>query len=332
LPAVPPLSKFFLDKEFFLKLDIKSRMRGTLALSFSQLIFKVHESVQVDAQQAVSPAALKERVCKFAPQFIGSNQQDCQEFLIFFIDGLCEDLHCEPDLSELILDNTIQQSKYKKLAREAWVTHLQTWGNGAIHQLFRGQFQSRITCMECLNDSFTYDPFLDLSLPIPHDGSQGCSLIDCLKAFTATEVLDQAEAYFCEHCKAHRQAAVQLSLRRCPPIVCIQIKRFSYTEVSREKLETPLDVPELGLDFAPFMALDENETAKDDYIYDLHAISQHSGGLGGGHYTAVVKGREQWFVCDDSVVRPAADDGSEFSGSSPYVLFYVRRGYSMEET
>ena len=30
-------------------------------------------------------------------------------------------------------------------------------------------------------------------------------------------------------------------------------------------------------------------------IYDLYAISNHYGGLGGGHYTAFAKNGDQWF-------------------------------------
>jgi ubiquitin carboxyl-terminal hydrolase 4/11/15 len=45
-------------------------------------------------------------------------------------------------------------------------------------------------------------------------------------------------------------------------------------------------------------------------MYDLYAISNHSGGLGGGHYTAYVKNfkNNQWFKMNDSRTSRAADD------------------------
>jgi ubiquitin C-terminal hydrolase len=57
--------------------------------------------------------------------------------------------------------------------------------------------------------------------------------------------------------------------------------------------------------------------------YELFAISNHFGGLGGGHYTAYCrKNTEQWYEFDDSMVRPI---GSErLVSSSSYVLFYRR--------
>ena len=41
----------------------------------------------------VSPAQLKRVVGKWAPHFSGYNQQDCQEFLRFLLDGIGEDLN-----------------------------------------------------------------------------------------------------------------------------------------------------------------------------------------------------------------------------------------------
>jgi len=69
---------------------------------------------------------------------------------------------------------------------------------------------------------------------------------------------------------------------------------------------------------------DQNE---DDskYIYDLFGVSNHSGGLGGGHYTAYVKNLKdnQWYDCNDSWCSPASEES--IVSSEAYVLFYKRR-------
>ena len=38
-------------------------------------------------------------------------------------------------------------------------------------------------------------------------------------------------------------------------------------------------------------------------IYDLYAISNHYGGLGGGHYTAYAKNDSKWYQFNDSSVH-----------------------------
>ena len=64
-------------------------------------------------------------------------------------------------------------------------------------------------------------------------------------------------------------------------------------------------------------------------VYDLFAVSNHYGSLGGGHYTAYCKvpGEDgRWHCFDDSSVRPVSE--SLVASPAAYVLFYRRRGNS----
>ena len=61
-------------------------------------------------------------------------------------------------------------------------------------------------------------------------------------------------------------------------------------------------------------------------VYDLFAISQHYGSLGGGHYTATCEYEGQgWYAFNDTGV--SAVDGMDpvDSARSAYVLFYRRQ-------
>ena len=62
----------------------------------------------------------------------------------------------------------------------------------------------------------------------------------------------------------------------------------------------------------------------DDALYDLYAVSNHFGGLGGGHYTAYCKNPidEKWYDCDDSRVSPLR---GKVMTSAAYLLFYKQR-------
>ncbi|RVE73387.1 hypothetical protein OJAV_G00049010 [Oryzias javanicus] len=61
------------------------------------------------------------------------------------------------------------------------------------------------------------------------------------------------------------------------------------------------------------------------YIYDLIAVSNHYGGMGGGHYTAYAKNKMdgKWYYFDDSSVSSATED--QIVTKAAYVLFYQRR-------
>ena len=61
-------------------------------------------------------------------------------------------------------------------------------------------------------------------------------------------------------------------------------------------------------------------------MYDLFAISQHYGSLGGGHYTAAAQYEGQgWYSFNDTNVTPLEAMDPADSARSAYVLFYRRQ-------
>lgn len=61
------------------------------------------------------------------------------------------------------------------------------------------------------------------------------------------------------------------------------------------------------------------------FVYDLYAVSNHYGSMGGGHYTAYGKNvNGNWYDFNDSSVSGVRDQGSVVSAAA-YVLFYKRR-------
>jgi ubiquitin carboxyl-terminal hydrolase 4/11 len=57
--------------------------------------------------------------------------------------------------------------------------------------------------------------------------------------------------------------------------------------------------------------------SKEPLVYDLFAVDEHIGGLGGGHYRAYAKNTEdqQWYHFDDSHVQKAKPEDSVVSSS-----------------
>ena len=60
-------------------------------------------------------------------------------------------------------------------------------------------------------------------------------------------------------------------------------------------------------------------------VYDLYAVSNHFGGMGGGHYTAYCKNPvfQKWYEFDDSSVSKISQ--SQINTKAAYVLFYKKR-------
>jgi len=117
------------------------------------------------------------------------------------------------------------------------------------------------------------------------------------------------------------QATKKFDLWKLPPILVIHLKRFSYrNRYRRDKLDTLVKFPLEGLNLSEY-TLSEAELP----CYDLFAVSNHFGALGGGHYTAFAKNPNdnKWYKFDDSNVSPMNED--RVCSSAAYVLFYRRR-------
>ncbi|WZZ38770.1 hypothetical protein YC2023_035029 [Brassica napus] len=111
------------------------------------------------------------------------------------------------------------------------------------------------------------------------------SLYKCLEAFLTEEPLGPDDMWYCPGCKEHRQAIKKLDLWRLPEILVIHLKRFSYSRFMKNKLEAFVDFPIDGFDLSSYISYKNGQTT---YRYMLYAISNHYGGMGGGHYTAYV--------------------------------------------
>ena len=168
------------------------------------------------------------------------------------------------------------------------------------------------------------------------------TLADCLECFCQPEQLDESDTWYCSKCKDHVRAIKKLDLWYLPPVLVIHLKRFSYSRYSRDKLDTHIDFPLEQLDLSGFISRSAHATSKkmklsnnndttalkqdEDPIYDLYAVSNHFGGMGGGHYTAFcqVPDDQGWYDFDDSHVSEVGI--GKVQSSAAYVLFYHRRG------
>ncbi|KAK6935626.1 Peptidase C19, ubiquitin carboxyl-terminal hydrolase [Dillenia turbinata] len=151
---------------------------------------------------------------------------------------------------------------------------------------------------------------------------EAISLFSCLEAFLKEEPLGPDDMWYCPSCKEHRQATKKLDLWRLPDILVFHLKRFSYSRYLKNKLDTFVNFPIHNLDLGKYVK--SNNAAPRSQVYELYAIINHYGGLGGGHYSAHAKliDENRWYHFDDSHVSPVGEN--EIKTSAAYVLFYQR--------
>ncbi|KGL91203.1 Ubiquitin carboxyl-terminal hydrolase 2 [Charadrius vociferus] len=143
------------------------------------------------------------------------------------------------------------------------------------------------------------------------------TLMDCLRLFTKEDVLDGDEKPTCCRCKARTRCTKKFSIQKFPKILVLHLKRFSEARIRTSKLTTFVNFQLKDLDLREFASQSCNHA-----IYNLYAVSNHSGTTMGGHYTAYCKSpiSSEWHSFNDSRVTPMSS--SHVRSSDAYLLFY----------
>ncbi|XP_066200835.1 ubiquitin carboxyl-terminal hydrolase 8 isoform X2 [Saccopteryx leptura] len=263
----------------------------------------------------ISPKDFKITIGKINEQFAGYSQQDSQELLLFLMDGLHEDLNKADNRKRYKEENNDHLDDFKA-AEHAWQKHKQL-NESIIVALFQGQFKSTVQCLTCHKKSRTFEAFMYLSLPLA--STSKCTLQDCLRLFSKEEKLTDNNRFYCSHCRARRDSLKKIEIWKLPPVLLVHLKRFSYDGRWKQKLQTSVDFPLENLDLSQYVIGPKNSLKK----YNLFSVSNHYGGLDGGHYTAYCKNasRQRWFKFDDHEVSDISV--SSVKSSAAYILFYT---------
>ncbi|CAE6487435.1 unnamed protein product [Rhizoctonia solani] len=204
-----------------------------------------------------------------------------------------------------------------------------------VHSTFAGLLQSDVQCGHCENVTSRSEIMLDISLELkPTSQSAGTggtetTLLSCLKRFTQPE----KTTYKCDKCeKSSNDATKQFSIRKLPPVLCFQLKRFEVGAASSNKID---HVVRFGatLNMAPFSSVVARKGTNKDpgpdsmYEYDLLAVVNHDGQMmDNGHYTNFARCQDRWYKFDDAKVTRVTLQ--ECLKSSAYMLVYVKRHLS----
>ncbi|XP_024049660.1 ubiquitin carboxyl-terminal hydrolase 8 [Terrapene carolina triunguis] len=263
----------------------------------------------------ISPKDFKITIGKINDQFSGYSQQDSQELLLFLMDGLHEDLNKADNRKRYKEENNDHLDDFKA-AELAWHKHKQL-NESIIVALFQGQFKSTVQCLTCHKKSRTFEAFMYLSLPLA--STSKCTLQECLRLFSKEEKLTDNNRFYCSHCKTRRDSLKKLEIWKLPPVLLVHLKRFSYDGRWKQKLQTSVDFPLESLDLSQYVIGPKSNLKR----YNLFSVSNHYGGLDGGHYTAYCRNatKQRWYKFDDHEVSEIS--GSSVKSSAAYILFYT---------
>ena len=108
------------------------------------------------------------------------------------------------------------------------------------------------------------------------------SLSDCFNLYTKTEDLSEHDYWYCSKCKNHQPSTKKFDLWSLPQVLVVHLKRFSYSRLYRDKIDTLVEFPLTDLDMSSYL-INKKAGEKASTKYNLIAVSNHYGSLGGGH-------------------------------------------------
>ena len=232
-------------------------------------------------------------------KFANGYQHDPEEFLSMFLDSL-------------------------KLENKKW------------NNIFKGEETILDTCKNCKYESQNAPIFISLPLGIKDDDLEKieshemeedcCNCCDCCCVYYKTALEKLLDNYYtkeeeikanCESCNNNTNRRRTAKISFLPKYLILQLEIYDYHSVF-------IKIPkELNL---KKYCTEQNNV---NFDYTLYGIVRHHGNMLGGHYTAAIKDGNDWYICDDKIVKkvsnPFLDSGicsRRLSHPGTYLLFY----------
>ncbi|KAA6387213.1 MAG: hypothetical protein EZS28_017261 [Streblomastix strix] len=206
--------------------------------------------------------------------------------------------------SQLKRTNSTVLSTPSTMSRDAfnkvWEEYLRLRGSYVAKNIM-GLSATGVFCKHCGNQRHSYQPFtvLSLNLPIVQGSSSyfsqkskvKCSIIDLLKNYS--EVSD-IEGLKCEFCRHTSDGFHFLFLAHWPKVLILQLNRFAGgVGYGFRKDTTPVTIPDIikpddiktCFESSRFLLSASDHLVPPYEKYQLTAVINHSGSMGGGHYT-----------------------------------------------
>lgn len=254
-------------------------------------------------------AKIKDRVI-----FTGFTQNDLPEFLLFLIDSMHEALKRKVNIN--IKGNVLNEND--KIAKSCFEMMKNMYENeySEILKLFYGIHVSYIKDLSGNVLSQKPEPYFLIDLPIP-ENKKNPTIYDCFDLYTSNELMDGDNKWYNEESKEKITVNKKMDFFSLPELLVLDFKRFNNNMKKDQRL---IDFPLEDLNLSKYV----NGYNKEEYIYDLYGVCNHSGSTMGGHYTAYVKNaNHKWYLFNDTYVTEVENKNkNKIISPQAYCLFY----------
>ena len=158
------LTKYFLLDFYENDINLENRLgtRGQVVTIYRKLL----DDLWFGEDEYINPSYFKRIFAHFVQKFSGYAQQDSNEFLIYLLDKIHEDLNTITIKPYIEMESKKPEQTDEEVSKIWWDKHLKR-ENSIIVDLFHGQFKSTISCNICHQVCVSFDSYMFISLPIP---------------------------------------------------------------------------------------------------------------------------------------------------------------------
>ena len=180
LCSIPELNYYFINCKY--KNERKNKRKGLNACnSYREFLMQYNKEIN-----PFRPTSSMYNTCH---SFLESHtQHDCQEFLRRFLGAIQDELNYK---KKYTFPDNITMDKAWNIYRKV--------NPSFVDSVFTGLMRSCVRCMKCNYCSYTFDPFMDLSVSIKYKKAD--SLEKSLGRYFAEETIGVDCGYRCESCK-----------------------------------------------------------------------------------------------------------------------------------
>jgi ubiquitin carboxyl-terminal hydrolase 8 len=303
------LTDYFIKKDFLNDFN-KNKNYGDLTLEYYKLINGIYEE-----NCKITPISFYKTSMIVANKndinFGFYNQNDVQEFLVFFIDSLHESLCKKVDIN--ISGKIVNE--LDKIAFESMNNWKEYFKNcySKIIELFYGQMVSFIE-VDNIVKSKSYNPICFFTLPIPN--KENVNIYDCFDLFTQTEKLEGDNKWKCDKTKQYYDASLKKVFWKYPNILIVSFKRFD--NFGRKK-NLKIDFPLNSLDLTKYCI----GYGKHKSYFNLYGLCNHVGNSNSGHYFSYCKNQNnKLYEFNDDIVKEI--NPLNIVTNNAYLLFYKK--------
>ena len=245
--------------------------------------------------------------------FSNDGQHDIAEFLLFVINHFHDSLSNPVNME--ILGEEMNNNDNNAVLSYKMIKELYEKNYSKIIDIFFGVQISEIYSLDNMILSKKAEPFLILDLAIPKEMPQP-DLYNCLDEYFKSELLDKDNQWYNEKTKQKQDVYKKFLVWNFPKVLIISLKRFN-NNIKKDRRF--ISFPTNNLNLTNY----SNGYNKEQNIYELYAVCNHTGNIYGGHYTCIIKDEmNKWFEYNDQIITEISEQ--KIVSPKSYCLFYKK--------